>query len=184
MRYHCSLLLGSFCKPCVGLGYLPKVVSLYEDLGLEGTLLPMDADAKDMENALAAVLSFGAQQSFALANRVAELREKSADSESILLDAIRGIAPAKSTHIPEELFLSAQTAEATEIGRLRGDAERERADAEQARVQRDEAIRERDAARREVEEYAHSYSYRVGSALLSVPRKVRESLSKAKGRKE
>lgn len=184
MRYHCSLLLGSFCKPCVGLGYLPKVVSLYEDLGLEGTLLSMDADAKDMEDRLAAVLSFGAQQSFALANRVAELREKSADSESILLDAIQGIAPAKNALLPEELFLSSKTAEASEVDRLRRDVERERAGATAAEAQRDEAIRERDAARREVEEYAHSYSYRVGSTLLSVPRKVRESLSKAKGRKE
>ena len=179
MRYHCSLLLGSFCKPCVGLGYLPKVVSLYEDLGLEGTLLPMDADAKDMEERLAAVLSFGAQQSFALANRVAELRKKSADAEEILLDAIRGIAPAKSALVPEELFLSSKPAEATEADRLRRDVECERAAVAAAETRRDEAIRERDAARREVEEYAQSYSYRVGSTLLSVPRKVRESLSKA-----
>ena len=179
MRYHCSLLLGSFCKPCVGLGYLPKVVSLYEDLGLEGTLLPMDADAEDMEERLAAALSFGAQQSFALANRVAELRKKSADAEEILLDAIQGIAPAKSALVPEELFLSPKPAEATEADRLRRDVERERANAAAAEARRDEAIRERDAARREVEEYAHSYSYRVGSALLSVPRKMRESISKA-----
>ena len=179
MRYHCSLLLGSFCKPCVGLGYLPKVVSLYEDLGLEGTLLPMDADAEDMEEQLAAVLSFGAQQSFALANRVTALRKKSADAEEILLDAIQGIAPAKSALVPEELFLSLKPAEATEVDRLRRDVERERAGVVAAEAQRDEAIRERDAARREVEEYAQSHSYRVGSALLSVPRKVRESLSKA-----
>ncbi len=179
MRYHCSLLLGSFCKPCVGLGYLPKVVSLYEDLGLEGTLLPMDADAADMEERLAAALSFGAQQSFALANRVTELRKKSADAENILLDAIQGIAPAKSTLLPEELFLSSKTAEASEVDRLHQDVERERAGVASAEAQRDEAFGERDAARREVEEYAHSYSYRVGSALLSVPRKVRESLSKA-----
>lgn len=179
MRYHCSLLLGLFCKPCVGLGYLPKVVSLYEDLGLEGTLLPMDADAEDMEERLAAALSLGAQQSFALANRVAELRKKSTDAEEILLDAIQGIAPAKSALLPEELFLSSKPAEATEVDRLRRDVERERSAVAEAEAQRDEAIRERDAARREVEEYAHSYSYRVGSVLLSVPRKVRESLSKA-----
>ncbi len=184
MRYHCSLLLGSFCKPCVGLGYLPKVVSLYEDLGLGGTLLPMDADAADMEERLAAALSFGAQQSFALANRVAELRKKSADAENILLDAIQGIAPAKNVLLSEELFLSSKTAEASEADRLRCDVERERAGVAAAEAQRDEALAERDAARREVEEYAHSYSYRVGSTLLSVPRKVRESLSKAKGRKE
>lgn len=45
--------------------------------------------------------------------------------------------------------------------------------------------RERDAARGEVEEYAHSYSYRVGSTLLTLPRKLRAALSKGtKGPKE
>ena len=37
----------------------------------------------------------------------------------------------------------------------------------------------------EVEEFAHSYSYRVGSTLLTLPRKLREALSKGtKGPKE
>lgn len=185
MRYHCSLLLGSFCKPCVGLGYLPKVVSLYEDLGQDSTLLSMDASAAQIEECLNAVLSFGAQRAFALTNRVTELRQMSADAENILLDGISSIASAKSGPLPSEFFLNAKTGEAQEIDRLRDEvaSERERADA--ACVERSAAYAARDAARAEVEEYAHSYSYRVGSTLLTLPRKLREALSKgAKGPKE
>lgn len=185
MRYHASLLLGSFCKPCVGLGYLPKVVSLYEDLGQADTLLSMNADTAEIIAALESVLAFDAQRAFALTNRVSELRKKSGESESILLDAIASIAPAKRGEIPEELFLNRVANDIAEKDRLQAQIARERRSAEEARARCAEMERERDAARGEVEEYAHSYSYRVGSTLLTLPRKLREALSKgAKGPKE
>lgn len=185
MRYHASLLLGSFCKPCVGLGYLPKVVSLYEDLGQTDTLLSMNADTAEIIAALESVLAFDTQRAFALTNRVSELRKKSGESESILLDAIASIAPAKRGEIPEELFLNRVANDIAEKDRLRAQIARERRSVEEARARCAEVERERDAARGEVEEFAHSYSYRVGSTLLTLPRKLREALSKgAKGPKE
>lgn len=185
MRYHASLLLGSFCKPCVGLGYLPKVVSLYEDLGQADTLLSMNADTAEIIAAMESVLAFDAQRAFALTNRVSELRKKSGESESILLDAIASIAPAKRGEIPEELFLNRVANDIAEKDRLQAQIARERRSVEEARARCAEMERERDAARGEVEEYAHSYSYRVGSTLLTLPRKLREALSKgAKGPKE
>lgn len=185
MRYHASLLLGSFCKPCVGLGYLPKVVSLYEDLGQADTLLSMNADTAEIIAAMESVLAFDAQRAFALTNRVSELRKKSGESESILLDAIASIAPAKRGEIPEELFLNRVANDIAEKDRLQAQIARERRSVEEVRARCAEMERERDAARGEVEEYAHSYSYRVGSTLLTLPRKLREALSKgAKGPKE
>ena len=185
MRYHASLLLGSFCKPCVGLGYLPKVVSLYEDLGQADTLLSMNADTAEIIAALESVLAFDAQRAFALTNRVSELRKKSGESEGILLDAIASIAPAKRGEIPEELFLNRVANDIAEKDRLQAQIARERRSVEEARARCAEMERERDAARGEVEEFAHSYSYRVGSTLLTLPRKLREALSKgAKGPKE
>ena len=185
MRYHASLLLGSFCKPCVGLGYLPKVVSLYEDLGQADTLLSMNADTAEIIAALESVLAFDAQRAFALTNRVSELCKKSGESESILLDAIASIAPAKRGEIPEELFLNRVANDIAEKDRLRAQIARERRSVEDARARCAEVERERDAARGEVEEFAHSYSYRVGSTLLTLPRKLREALSKGtKGPKE
>lgn len=185
MRYHASLLLGSFCKPCVGLGYLPKVVSLYEDLGQADTLLSMNADTAEIIAALESVLAFDAQRAFALTNRVSELRKKSGESESILLDAIASIAPAKRGEISEEFFLNRVANDIAEKDRLQAQIARERRSVEETRARCAEMARERDAARGEVEEYAHSYSYRVGSTLLTLPRKLREALSKgAKGPKE
>lgn len=185
MRYHASLLLESFCKPCVGLGYLPKVVSLYEDLGQVDTLLSMNADTADIIAALESVLAFDAQRAFALTNRVSELRKKSGESESILLDAIASISPAKRGEIPEEFFLNRVANDIAEKNRLQAQIARERRSVEEARARCAEMERERDAARGEVEEYAHSYSYRVGSTLLTLPRKLREALSRgAKGPKE
>lgn len=185
MRYHASLLLGSFCKPCVGLGYLPKVVSLYEDLGQADTLLSMNADTAEIIAALESVLAFDVQRAFALTNRVSELRKKSGESESILLDAIASIAPAKRGEIPEELFLNRVANDIAEKDRLRAQIARERRSVEEAHARCAEVERERDAARCEVEEFAHSYSYRVGSTLLTLPRKLREALSKGvKGPKE
>ena len=185
MRYHCSLLLGSFCKPCVGLGYLPKVVSLYEDLGQADTLLSMNAGTADIIAALESVLAFDAQRAFALTNRVSELCKMSGESESILLDTIASIAPAKRGEVPEELFLNRVANDIAEKDRLQAQIARERRSVEEARARCAEMERERDAARGEVEEFAHSYSYRVGSTLLTLPRKLREALSKgAKGPKE
>ena len=68
------------------------------------------------------------------------------------------------------------------LGEKRAAAERERADA--ACVERNAAYAARDAARGEVEEYAESYSYRVGSMLLTLPRKAREDLARATKREK
>ncbi len=185
MRYHASLLLGSFCKPCVGLGYLPKVVLLYEDLGQADTLLSMNADTAEIIAALESVLAFDAQRAFALTNRVSELRKKSGESESILLDAIASIAPAKRTgRSPRSCFLNCVANDIAEKDRLRAQIARERRSVEEARARCAEVERERDAARGEVEEYAHSYSYRVGSTLLTLPVNFARRCRRArKGRK-
>lgn len=168
----------------MGLGYLPKVVSLYEDLGQDSTLLSMDASAAQIEECLNAVLSFGAQRAFVLTNRVTELRQMSADAESILLDAISSIASVKSGVLPCEFFLNAKTGEAQEIDRLRDEVARERERADAACAERNAAYAARDEARHEVEEYAESYSYRVGSMLLTLPRKAREALARATKREK
>ena len=145
----------------------------------------MNADTAEIIAALESVLAFDAQRAFALTNRVSELRKKSGESESILLDAIASIAPAKRGEVPEELFLNCVANDIAEKDRLQVQIARERRSVEEARARCAEVERERDAARGEVEEYAHSYSYRVGSALLTLPRKLREALSKGtKGPKE
>ena len=135
MRYHASLLLGSFCKPCVGLGYLPKVVSLYEDLGQADTLLSMNADTADIIAALESVLAFDAQRAFALTNRVSELRKKSGESESILLDAIASIGAREARGDSRGAFLSRVANDIAEKDSPPGaESARERRSVEEARA--------------------------------------------------
>ena len=173
MRLHCSILHHVLGKPAIGLDYNDKIRAHFELLSQEKALLPLDASAEKMaETALLVEANYDEISK--------EVCEKKDEKAGIAQEAF------------DDLFISVDS---------RGDQRDDRAgepiyyprawslnvvrlhealrNAEQARVQRDEAIRERDAARREVEEYAQSYSYRVGSTLLSVPRKVRESLSKA-----
>ena len=81
MRYHCSLLLGTFGVPCVGLGYLPKVVSLYRDLGQQDTLLDMDASCEQMASGLERVLGGDRTVTCELQARVGELRALAGEME-------------------------------------------------------------------------------------------------------
>ncbi len=141
MRYHCTLLLAKGGAPCVGLGYLPKVVSLYADLGLDEYLLDMDADATQMEQALEGVVSLSDERVEELSTRVRELRKKAGESEEHLNALIAQGWDAKSCALPHEFFLrefpasafSAKPASAAqlkaydEVGRIRGEAARARA---------------------------------------------------------
>ena len=166
MRYHCSLLLGSFGKPCVGLGYLPKVTSLYEDLGEADTLLQMDADAAQITAGLETVLAPDAERAARLGACVEVLRARSREAEDVLVGIVEKIAPAKAGALPAEFFL--RTIPASELDRWRVRAELDSARAANADLarQRDEAL----ALCAQVQDDARvaraSWSYRLGNALL------------------
>ena len=141
MRYHCTLLLSKGGAPCVGLGYLPKVTSLYHDLGLDEFLLGMDAGAAQMEQALEGVLGLGEGRLQELAGRVGALRRKAGQCEERLNALAGAAAPAKARELPSEFFLrefpasafypkpasAAQLKAHNEVGRIRGEAARARA---------------------------------------------------------
>ncbi len=141
MRYHCSLLLARGGAPCVGLGYLPKVVSLYRDLGLGEYLLEMDAPAARMEQALEGVLGMDADHLQELASHVEELRRRAGQCEERLTELVGQAAPDKSHALSREFFLrnfpasafypkpasAAQLKAHNEVGRIRGEAARARA---------------------------------------------------------
>lgn len=52
MRLHCSLIMACFGKPCVGIGYLPKVEALFTELGLGDLLTPLSFTESQLEKAL------------------------------------------------------------------------------------------------------------------------------------
>ena len=159
MRYHCSLLLGSFGVPCVGLGYLPKVVSLYQDLGQADTLLEMDADASQVSDRLERVLAEADTRAEILRTHVEALRARTQSAEDELVDWVCAQAPAKCGTVGREFFL--RTVPASALGGMHLAAELE--------AQRQSGAQlsgELDAARAEVRDVRASWSYRIGNALI------------------
>ena len=159
MRYHCSLLLGSFGVPCVGLGYLPKVVSLYQDLGQADTLLEMDADASQVSDRLERVLVQASARREVLREHVEALRTQAQSAEDELVDWVCVQAPTKCGAISHEFFLRIVPASA--LGGLHLAEEVETLRRSEARLSG-----ELDAARAEVCDVLASWSYRIGTALV------------------
>ena len=159
MRYHCSLLLGSFGVPCVGLGYLPKVVSLYQDLGQADTLLEMDADASQVSDRLERVLAEADTRAEILRMHVEALRARTQSAEDELVDWVSAQAPVKCGAIGHEFFLRTVPASALEGMHLAAELEAQRQSGAQLSG-------ELDAARAEVRDVRASWSYRIGNALI------------------
>lgn len=171
MRYHCSLLLGSFGVPCVGLGYLPKVVSLYQDLGQADTLLEMDATVPQIFDRLERVLVERDERAEILRTHVEALRAQTQLAEDELVDWVRAQSPAKCGAIEREFFL--RTVPASALGGMHLAAELE--------AQRQSAARlsgELDAARAEVRDVRTSWSYRIGNALIQPFAALKRALKK------
>ena len=171
MRYHCSLLLGSFGVPCVGLGYLPKVVSLYQDLGQADTLLEMDATAPQIFDRLERVLVERDERAEILRTHVEALRAQAQLAEDELVDWVCAQSPAKCAAIEREFFL--RTVPASALGGMHLEAELE--------AQRLSGVRlsgELDAARAEVRDVRASWSYRIGNALIQPLAALKRALKK------
>lgn len=166
MRYHCALILNSCDVPCVGLGYLPKVESLFEDMGCEGLLLPMDAGPEAMEGALRSVLDDREAWRQVVAERAAALRELSLEAERLLRERIDRRGPGKEGLVPQALFLRACSV-------AEGEDQAERSSLER---QRDEQRRRAERAERERDELLASRTFRLGDALLRLPRAALRAL--------
>lgn len=171
MRYHCSLLLGSFGVPCVGLGYLPKVVSLYQDLGQADTLLEMDADASQVSDRLERVLAEADTRAEMLRTHVEALRARTQSAEDELVDWVCAQAPAKCGVIGREFFLRTVPASALEGMHLAAELEAQRQSGAQLSG-------ELDAARAEVRDVRASWSYRIGNALIQPLAALKRALKK------
>ena len=171
MRYHCALLLGAFGVPCVGLGYLPKVVSLYQDLGQADTLLEMDADASQVSDRLERVLAEADTRAEILRAHVEALRARTQSAEDELVDWVCAQAPAKCGAIGREFFLRTVPASALEGMHLAAKLEAQRQSGAQLSV-------ELDAARAEVRDVRASWSYRIGNALVQPLAALKRALKK------
>lgn len=169
MRYHCSLLLLRGGSPCVGLGYLPKVCSLYQEAGMGDFLLGMDATEDELARALLRALEERGELREQIAGGVASLAERARRTEDELVETMAPRTVAGSQGRAHELFLYSEAAS----DRMLRD-ERRRADGAEAQLA--EARRELDEARRRIAELEGSNSHRVGSLLMKVPGKLKHAI--------
>lgn len=105
MRYHSALVMSAFGIPCVGMDYLPKVASLYADLGVGDLLVPPTATTEQCTTALLSALDNAATWRSKLAEGIAPLQVGSQRAFDLLLENIAATSPSKQGAIPQEFFL-------------------------------------------------------------------------------
>ena len=176
MRYHASLLLMASGKPCVGIGYLPKVESLFEEMGLGEVLLELDATADDLYAAMLRV-SEGCDE---LSERVQAGREKMVErakaGEEVLAAALRGQGRSKAGFVRRDFY--PQDASANDLRWQQRVSAADDAAALRGRIEELEGEKRALAAR--VEELEQSTSFKLGSALLRVPAACKDALAARK----
>lgn len=110
MRYHSALVMSAFGIPCVGMDYLPKVASLYADLGVRDLLVPPTATTEQCTTALLSALDDAATWRSKLAAGIAPLQAGSQRAFDLLLENIAATSPSKQGAIPQEFFLHTKPA--------------------------------------------------------------------------
>lgn len=108
MRYHSALVMSAAGIPCVGMDYLPKVASLYEDLGIADLLVSPTATAEQCATALCSALENADAWHATLCAHIAPLQTASHRAFDFLLERIEDTRPAKSGAIPAEFFLNSR----------------------------------------------------------------------------
>lgn len=179
MRLHCSVLHHVLGKPAVGLSYNDKIASYYVVVGQMGQLFPLAFDVEAVaERALAAAGALGVEACCACCPEPEVLARLAAvvDEEyEQLFAAIE--ATGERTLGEREVFyprsLDRHKMWANELeGRCAWLEQR----SAQAERERSEAQEELAALRQRIAELEGSNSYKVGSALMRVPGKLKRAL--------
>lgn len=186
MRYHCSLILARSGVPCVGLGYLPKVVSLYRECGLGNHILRMDADSDEIFRHLVDLFE---GREFLLSRiekgvgALGDLANESEDEVVACLEA--GTSAARLLSHGSELYQRNITGSSEQIDYLRWRAWVLETELQETTLQLEEKNRylekkssEADALRAEVDELRNSTSFKIGSKLTYLPGKLKALIQK------
>ena len=175
MRLHCSILHHVLGKPAIGLDYNDKIGAHFEAMDQNEALLALEASVDDMVAVVSSVDAHYDELSGAIREKISSKADIAQEAFDELFSSVKwrmgctDDCAGSRVYYPRFRSLSAEKLSDANI------------DIEKARRQLDEVTCERDAARVAVEEYRRSYSYRVGSMLLALPRKVRQAFSKRSG---
>lgn len=186
MRYHCSLILARSGVPCVGLGYLPKVVALYRECGLGNHILRMDVDADEIFRHLVDLFEGRPALLDRISKGVGVLTGLASESEDELVECLKSGSPASELlgHA-SELYMRNVTGSSEEADYLRwrewmldtslDDKTNRLEECERALV---EARAEAESLRDEVHALRTSTSFKIGSAFTYLPGKLKSFFKK------
>lgn len=166
MRLHCSLVMGRFGLPSVGIAYLPKVEALFSQLGMEQLLVPLAFSEADLDRAVTNLLDN--RDAIATAARRNALRErKKLERATSDLDA----ALDAQRNPPERRFWVVSQSE-SELRRARiADLETQIERAAEEKRALEERLRDQERiaaeARADADEVRSSTSFRVGHAIVA-----------------
>lgn len=161
MRLHCSILHHVLGKPAVGLDYNEKVGSHFREVGRAGCLVALDEVAGRVSEAALAALSDPDATRAQVERGVARLAPKADAAFAELFSAIEAHEPR-----PEEPEVFHPRSCSQTVVELRATLARERELAARA----DALEAELAAARQRIRDLEESTSYRLGNALVKVPR--------------
>lgn len=182
MRYHSALIMASANVPCVGMSYLPKVASLYHDLGISALLVPPDATAEQCSITLLAAIDNAPSWKSLLTEQCTPLKRRSRHSFDKLVETIEGVRASKATCVPTEFLLHTRPAPTRREAALRKKLTAAEHNAAQAREQLKAAQRaleeERSHSKTTLEKMRSSLTWRLGSVLLALPRAIRRTLAR------
>lgn len=182
MRYHSALIMASANVPCVGMSYLPKVASLYHDLGISTLLVSPNATAEQCSSTLLAAIDNAPSWKSLLAEQCTPLKTKSRHSFGKLVETIEGARVSKATCVPTEFLLHTRSAPTRREAALRKKLAAAEHNAAQAREQLKAAQRalevERSHSKTTLEKMRSSLTWRLGSVLLALPRAIRRTLAR------
>lgn len=193
MRYHCSLVLAKAGVPCVGLGYLPKVVSLYEEIGLGDFILKMDVSGQEIAARLEELLNNRPVVVSNLSRGVRALTVLAQESEDELAAVLDRSNPVEAyTNRDVEVYLSASSGSYAQIEYLLWrewslscdletrdsrilELDRRIAELEQRTSELADLL---EASREHVRALEESTSYKIGSALTYVPGRIKSAMKR------
>ena len=175
MRYHCALLMSAAGRPCVGLGYLPKVEALYSQLGLASRLcLPVNVEEEELRSAVIDVFRNKAEIVDASKDAIGSLISLAAEAENRMLsDAKAGQTVSEGSLVAEEVYYYDSTGTDRFIDQLMEGKEQ----AHKTIVQLGEQMERNEVALKQLEEdFRNSASWRIGRAITYIPRLLKRML--------
>lgn len=175
MRYHSALVMSATGIPCVGMDYLPKVASLYEDLHIADLLVPPTATAKQCAEALRSALESADTWRATLRDSVVPLQTASMHAFNLLLERIERVRLAKGGAIPAEFFPHTRPAPRRRAAGLEKSLAEAKADRDALKAECSKKDKEIANLRKQLEETRMSPKLSLHSVLGAVKRRLARS---------